>query len=47
MPRWLLQQLGLPLRDLVRVDIKLLGQFSQRLVALDAAIATLALKADE
>lgn len=29
------QQLGLPLRDLVRVDIEPLGQLHQRVVALD------------
>jgi len=30
-----LQQLAAPLRDLVRVDVELLGQLRQRLVALD------------
>lgn len=40
-----LQQLGLPLRDLVGVDIVLLGQFGQGLLALEGARATLALKA--
>ena len=40
-----LQQLAAPLRDLVRMHIKLLGQLGQRLFPLMAAIATFALKA--
>ncbi len=41
------QQLVLPVRDLVLVHIVLLGQLRKGLVTLDAASATLALKAGE
>ena len=39
------QQVLLPLLDLVRMYVKLLGEFCQRLFPPDAASATLALKA--
>ena len=40
-----LQKLRLPLRDLVDVNVELLRQFDQRLLALQAATATFALNA--
>src|SRR5436305_14271963 len=41
------EELGLPLGDLVGMDIEVLGQLGQGLVAFTAARATLALKAGE
>lgn len=45
---WTFQQLALPVRDLAGIDIELLRQLGQRLLALDiAASVTLALDAGE